>query len=154
MIRVAGHKVGVDYRGRDAFAPYLTVSVEVGGCVLRLEAIIDSGADATLIPIEVLKGCPVDWDALKLAGPAGGAGGAFETRFLTAEVKYREWLIAREVRIAGPGSKLKVMLLGRQDFFRHFTVNFRWDVAPPFVELEPVPVIAPVQNLAVRPKKK
>lgn len=140
MPRVVGQKSGTDHHGRDQYTPLVIVTIETGTCIATRPAIIDSGADSTIVPIEFLADCGVDFD--KLAKPATGdksrgAGGEFDARVMPAKVKWREWLITEEIHVAGPKS-LPAVLLGRADFFALFNVRFRWDSDPPFVDVDPL----------------
>jgi hypothetical protein len=136
--RVVGQKLGHDQSlGHDVYAPIVVVTVSTAnGCIATRQAMIDSGADCTIIPFEQIKACGVEWDKLPDAGGGTGAGGKFETRILMATVKYREWVVSDRLKVAEPGS-LPLMLLGRQDFFRKFNVRFRWDMVPPVVDVDP-----------------
>jgi hypothetical protein len=136
--RVIGQKVGTDHHGVDVFAPIVIVTIELPGCIATRPAVVDSGADSTIVPHEFLKDCGVDYLALPGSQPGIGAGGGFETRLLTARVKYRDWVVCDEIKVAAPGSKLPLVLLGRADFFTRFYVRFRWDMAPPVVDIDPL----------------
>lgn len=138
MPRVVGQKVGTDHHGHDVYSPIVVITIEVPGYLATRPAVIDSGADSTIVPFEMLKDCGVDFAALP-GGDAGvGAGGKFETRLLAARVKYRDWIVCEEVKVAQPGAGLPVVLLGRADFFAKFNVRFRWAMTPPVVDIDPL----------------
>lgn len=137
MPRIEGTKVGVTSDGRDVYAPLIIIAIHVGGCLAQGPAIIDSGADGTVIPIEALVGCGVAWDSLSNGVMGQGAGGAFERRPLDARVQFREWTICERIQVAAPGS-LPAALLGREDFFAKFVIRFNWHKSPPEVLIDPV----------------
>jgi hypothetical protein len=101
-------------------------------------ALIDSGADRTILPGEVLAGHPtIAFDALPELKDGGlGAGGAFKIRECKGILRWREWDICDRFQVAEPG-KLEMPLLGREDFFKLFFVRFRWDRTPPIVDIDP-----------------
>jgi hypothetical protein len=140
MPRVIGQKTGTDRKGHDVYTPIVIVTIGVGPCIATRPAIIDSGADTTIVPIEFLVDCGVDYDKLPPPPPGSkskGAGGAFESRELAARVKWREWIVTDVILVAGPKS-LPAILLGRADFFGRFNIRFRWDAIPPYVDVDPV----------------
>lgn len=141
MPRVVGEKVWKDSDGNDVYAPIVVITAEMavptGRCVATVKAMIDSGADSTVIPFDFLAGCRLDWSALASAGAGTGAGGLFDLRWLDARVKYREWIVTERVKVAEPG-KLPMALLGRTDFLAKFNVRFRWDLDPPVVDVDPL----------------
>lgn len=121
------------------FAPLLIVSIEFSSVVLEGPALIDSGADCTVIPGEILEATAHTFDSLPPhPGTSVGAGGKFETRICQGgTVKWRKWTICDEFQVAAPGT-LPWALLGRQDFFRLFVVRFQWHRNPPFTDIDPV----------------
>jgi hypothetical protein len=135
---IVGQKVATDHYGHDVYAPIVIVTIEVPGCIATRPAVIDSGADSTIVPFEFIKDCKIDFATLSGSNMGVGAGGKFETRLLAARVKYREWVICDEAKVAQPGSGLPLVLLGRADFFAKFLVKFRWDVTPPVVDVDPL----------------
>jgi hypothetical protein len=135
--RVVGQKVGTDAAGLDRYAPVVLITIEVGGCIATRPAVIDSGADSTIVPFEFLQACGLDWNAIGVGSPSQSAGGTFESKVLKARVKYREWVVSEEIKVAEPG-RLPVALLGRDDFFAKFIVKFRWDKTPPIVDVDPL----------------
>ena len=137
MPRVVAQKIGQDHHGRTVFAPIVTITIQIGPCIATRLAFIDSGADSTIVPIEFLTACKVDYKGLSGIASGAGAGGSFETRLLPATVKFREWVICDEIKVAAPGT-LPVALLGRSDFFAKFNVRFRWDMSPPVVDVDPL----------------
>ena len=53
MPRIEGTKVGLDGLGRMVHSPIIFVHLLYGGLGLEVQAIVDSGADTTVIPAEV-----------------------------------------------------------------------------------------------------
>jgi len=124
--------------------PFVEIHIEVGAFFTRAMALVDSGADETIIPAEMLVPLNLDFKDLELvmdgAGAAVGgmgAGGGFEIRRIDATLKFRKWRFAEEVRVAALGA-LPGPLLGRQDFFAAFTIRFLWHRDPPVFDIDPV----------------
>lgn len=141
MSTIAGTQVGSKPSGEIVWAPLLELTVVVGTNGVRLKAIVDSGADDTVIPIEALVGLGVEWDKLPGANKSKGAGGNFERRRVTAQVRVGPVVLCDEVEVAEAGA-LPVVLLGRSDFFTKFTVTFDWHRSPPVFTVEPISEIA------------
>lgn len=138
MPRIEGTKSGITPAGVTVYSPVIVVEVVLPGVGrAQVPAVIDSGADVTLIPFEVFVGAGLDWAKLPKGSEGLGAGGTFERRPLVAEVRYREWLICDHVDVAQPGA-LPFALLGREDFFKRFVVRFAWNKEPPEVIVDPV----------------
>jgi hypothetical protein len=140
--RIEGTKVGVDGKGREVWSPIVVVrmslpSASASGPAVSGPAIVDSGADVTMIPAEAVAAIGIDWKKLPAGTHGGGAGGQFESRPLQLTVSWQSWKTTEEIRIAEPG-RLPVVLLGRCDFFRDFVVRFHWHKAPPEFHLDPV----------------
>ena len=118
------------------FRPVLTITVAIGAAVLDGPAIVDSGADRTIIPAEIVELAGIVFTDLPLTSEQGiGAGGGFETRTCKGKVKWRSWLICSEFLVA---DHLPFALLGREDFFKRFNVRFGWHRDPPTVDIDPV----------------
>lgn len=142
MPRIEGTKSGVDAAGQPIYSPVLIVQVTLPGFGhASVPAVIDSGADVTIVPFEVFVGAGLEWTKLPAGSQGLGAGGVFERRPLQAEIRYRDWLICDSVEVAQPGA-LPFALLGRQDFFQKFIVRFAWHKSPPEVIIDPVVLTA------------
>ena len=138
MPRIEGTKVGTDANGREIWRPIIVVSIVLpNGLRGQGPAIIDSGADMTVVPFEAVLGAGLEWDKLPKGELGLGAGGSFERRPLDAEIYYRTWKICDKVEIAEPG-RLDTILLGRHEFFRTFVVRFAWHKIPPEVFIDPI----------------
>lgn len=133
MPRIEGIEVAPNF-----YAPLLTVLLEVDNLTQQMMAMVDSGADRTIIPAEVLDAHPtVSFSDLSPLPTGGvGAGGGFEIRECPGKITWRQWEICDGFQVAEPG-KLKMALLGREDFFKRFIVRFVWDKNPPVLEINP-----------------
>lgn len=141
MPRIEGTKVGILSDGTEIWGPVVLVTIRTDGGIVTTSAIIDSGADSTVVPCEVLAGLGVDFEKLPAGESGKGAGGAFERRPMKATLKFRDWTICEEIAVAEPG-RLPVVLLGRLDFFQRFVVRFMWHKVPPYVDVDPIAVPA------------
>jgi hypothetical protein len=112
------------------------ITLEINGVVTNVPAVVDSGADTTIFPAEALKPYGVDYQALAQGSQSIGAGGGFESRPCSGKVRYGQWSICENFLVCEP-NKLKIALVGRQDFFDKFTVRFMWFESPPAFSLEP-----------------
>jgi hypothetical protein len=130
--RVAGHPIPGGH------LPLLKIWIEIASSRVTTLAILDSGADYTILPAEIFAGVP-GWTWATAGGTldkGNGAGGEFQTRLVPASVHWDKWVVCNEVRIAEPG-KLKIALLGRADFFSNFVVRFLWYRNPPEIDIDP-----------------
>ena len=137
MPRIEGTKVGVDALGREVWSPILIVTMAIGATAIQCPAIVDSGADVTVIPAEAVAAIGIDYRTLPVGNVSSGAGGGFETRPLQLALSWQSWKLTGEMRIAEP-TRLPVVLLGRCDFFQEFVVRFHWHKGPPEFHLDPV----------------
>ena len=129
--------ITVPYRvrpGEDVPRPWLRVWFLVDGRKIEVPAIVDSGADGSVVPLDLASAVGLTYDPAKPL-EAQGAGGA-----------YRQFRAANRLAIeseVGPISLdrpslnpyLKVMLLGRSDFFLAYRVRF--DQRAMVMEIEP-----------------
>lgn len=136
MPRITGTQLGPG-----VYLPILTCTLELSGASdvsLSGPALIDSGADKTIIPYEILEAAGIPFDALSLTQDPGlGAGGQFEVRTCPGTLYWRKWEIASSVSVAEKGM-LPFALLGRADFFEKFVVRFRWHSNPPTIDVDPI----------------
>lgn len=120
------------------YRPVLIVSLTLAGKTSKGPAVVDSGADRTILPGEIVEAFGVGFSSLPLSGENSlGAGGAFETRTGSGEVRWREYVICEEFLVAAPGT-LPFALLGREDFFKRFQVRFSWHHKPPSFQIDSV----------------
>lgn len=130
---------GTDLSGTGIYLPILNVELEIPEGTFTGPAVIDSGADMTLIPYEVIEPTQIPFDSLPLAPlPGMGAGGTFEVRELPGRLSWRQYEIASPTVHVAERGRLPFALLGRQDFFEKFTVRFSWHRQPPTVDVDPV----------------
>lgn len=136
MTRVAGTAALVGYQ------PVLTVDVVVGKGkrVQSITAVLDSGADRTVVPRGIVEALGVNYDGLKTPLDSDGepiqgqgADGAFEIRICRGKVRWRTTTVCTEFWVANCG----YVLLGRDDFFKKFDVMFDWSAPDPYVDIEP-----------------
>ena len=134
MPRIAGTEL---VAGR--FYPVLSVTLRLpGGSPHPMLAIVDSGADRTSVPAEFLTGTPIDHATLPIIpGTNAGAGGIFEARLCDCEIWYEKWKVCDRFVVIEPGKMpMPIVLLGRDDFFRRFTVSFDWSKSPPVFDVK------------------
>lgn len=141
MPRIEGTKAGTDpVTGHEIWRPVVLVTIQMpNGLKGQGPAIIDSGADSSVLPFEAVLGAGIAWDDLDKGGLSMGAGGTFERRLLGASIYYRTWKVCDRVEVAEPG-RLGTILLGRNDFFKAFVVRFAWHKSPPEVYVDPIVV--------------
>lgn len=129
------------------YYPLITITIELGNVNAQGLALVDSGADVTLVPPELLLPTGLDLKSLPAAGPGMGAGG--DDRWMcTGKLSWRGYEICDEFLICEMG-KLPFALLGRDDFLRRFVARFSWHKDPPYVDLDPVAGVSRSQG---RPK--
>jgi hypothetical protein len=122
-------------------SPLVKVDVVVGnGRRLQATAVLDSGADRTVVPLQIVEALGVEYDMLKMpiygnGEPIRGQGadGDFEIRTCRGKVRWRTTTICTEFWVANCG----FVLLGRDDFFKKFDVVFDWSAPDPYVDIEP-----------------
>jgi hypothetical protein len=100
-------------------------------------AIVDSGADFSIVPAEILEGAGLKWS--KLPEPvqeSRGAGGAMKYRRFAGKLVWEGYTVSTLYAVAAPKG-VPLPILGRDDFFRLFNVRFRWYKTPPEIEIDP-----------------
>jgi len=122
--------------GAVVYRPVIIVTIEIGGMAARGPAMIDSGADDTLVPAEAIIPLGVDYASLPIAPGGSGAGGGFEIRHSTGLMKWDKVELMRGFKVAEPG-KIDTVLLGRADFFKLYIPRFHWYKDPPVFDLDP-----------------
>jgi hypothetical protein len=123
--------------GAEIFRPIIVVTIQIGNGTARGPAIVDSGADDTIIPAEAVIPLGVDFSKLPLAPGASGAGGGFEVRMCDGIMRWEKVELLTRLKIAEPG-KIDTVLLGRADFFQLYVPRFHWHKIPPCFDLDPV----------------
>jgi hypothetical protein len=142
-----------------AIRPIVDVILRYKGTNLPIRALVDSGADMTMIPIaigEFLTGLPFPQLGTD-AGRSKGLGDKEEPiRRIDAEAIYAGRRFARSVTV-GPVGR---MVLGQSDFMTTFDVRFYWGHTPKWFSIEPTNPAAsatarrPPANPTIRPKRK
>jgi hypothetical protein len=128
--------------GSEIWSPRLTVTVAVGKKSFGYQAIVDSGADNSLISAELVESVGAKWEKMTDPLEQIGAGGPFETRLCGGQIYYAGVLICNGLRVAEPGKMpagINFLLLGRGDFFSKFVASFHWDESPPWFEVDLAP---------------
>jgi hypothetical protein len=138
--RIPGTHVGTGPDGAEIFRPIIIVAIEIGGRGIRVPALVDSGADNTLVPESFVAPLGVDFSKLA-AGPGGlGPGGGLATRMCHGLIRWEKEKIVlmTDFLVAEPGKGPDTILLGRADFFRLYVPRFHWHKNPPVFDLDPV----------------
>jgi hypothetical protein len=114
------------------YTPRVGVALSLNGEEpIKRAAIFDSGADDTTIPAEVARDLGQPFSKLPFRHKATGAGSSFDCHCLQGlTIGYHDWAVIGDVLVAEPGT-LDIILLGRADFFSHFSVQFCWYADPP-----------------------
>jgi hypothetical protein len=136
--RIPATKVGHS-DGTDIYSPLVVVRIETGNGFVEGPALVDSGADNSVVPAELLVPLGIDFAKLPqgTTGTSTGAGGGVETKRCDGRIIYGHTVTSEPTfAVAEPG-KLNVVLLGRGDFFRLFVARFHWDKDPPVFDLDP-----------------
>ena len=137
MPHISATKVGT-VGGADIYRPIVIVRIEAGTGAIEGPALVDSGADGTLVPADILVPLGIDFSKLKKGVGGIGVGGGLETRLCKGRILYGKTVICEPTfTVAEPG-KLKSVLLGRSDFFTKFVTRFQWHKIPPAFDVDPV----------------
>ena len=111
------------------FVPLVTVKTAVLGVEREFTALVDSGADYTMVPASLLASYGVDVRNLPQIGWMIGANGTqVPMRRYSADLWFRNRRFATEVGVL---PNLPRPIVGRGDFFQFFGVHFHWCVSPP-----------------------
>jgi Retroviral aspartyl protease len=124
-------------RADGVYTPHLEVDFRFPGDNRTYLALVDSGADWTMIPAEFLPPSVVYAD---LPNPSigRGVGGEFEIRMCPVEVWFQKWKVNNWCIVIQPGKMPDPgALLGRQDFMRRFSVSFDWSAEPGMFDVRP-----------------
>jgi hypothetical protein len=117
--------------------PLLKIDIVLAKKTRQLTAMVDSGADRTVVPRAIIEALGVNWDSLKVAQTDGvGASGVFEIRICRGKIRWRGKTICEEFWTTDM-DKRGIVLLGREDFFTKYDVDFRWSVQPPYMDINP-----------------
>lgn len=109
--------------------PLVLVQTTVLGLPREFTALVDSGADATMIPAGLLAAYGIDLTTLVQNGWSVGANGTKIPKYdFLMELWHRNRRFATQVSVL---PSLPVPVLGRDDFMRAFGIHFHWDIDPP-----------------------
>lgn len=138
MPRLPATRIGVGPDGADIFRPIIIVTIEIGGRAVQGPALVDSGADNTLVPFEAV--APLGIDFMKLPAGAGGSGpgGKLDTRPCKGIMRWERAVLMTDFVVAEPGKGPETVLLGRADFFKLYVPRFHWHKDLPVFDLDPV----------------
>ena len=123
--------------GPGIYAPLVDLEDRVGPLRAPVVALVDSGADLTQVPANLLTSLGIDYAALPVVGSGMGAGSSFEIRRCEAELWFERWKICDRFLVS-PAGNSPFAMTGRYDFFQRFTVFFDWSRRPPIFDLTPV----------------
>lgn len=112
-----------------SFMPLVSVQTVILGTPRQFTALVDSGADYTVVPARLLVAYGVDVRSLPQGRPSVGANGTpIPTWVYDMDLMYRGRLFAASVGVL---PSLPGPILGRDDFMRKFTVHMHWSDNPP-----------------------
>ena len=137
MPRLTATQSGTDRHGLPSWIPLVPITLTAATLGVRAVAILDSGADITIVPFEQVAPLGFEWEKLAAGQRSTGAGGSFERRVCPVAITFETWRICDDVEVAEPG-KLPATLLGRVEFFTKFVVRFNWFHNPPTFDIDPV----------------
>ena len=124
------------------YRPMIPVTVEISGRTHEFPAMVDSGADRTIVPGEFLPLLGLTFENLPHSETAptrgtGEAGPGF-TRLCIGTIKWGNVVLVRSFQVAPPSTRPPAVCLGREDFFKNYVVRFNWAKDPPEFFLDPV----------------
>lgn len=115
----------------------IDLEIRVGGMSAPLVALVDSGADRTQVPADLLITVGIDHTTLPIVGHGEGAGSRFDVRICEAEIWFEKWKVCDRFLVSPPGNS-PYALTGRYDFFQRFSVFFDWSTTPPVFDIRPL----------------
>lgn len=136
--RLPATKIGVGPDGADIYRPIIIVTIEIGGLAVQGPALVDSGADNTLVPFDAVAALGVDFAKLPDGYDGSGAGGVLKTKPCKGIIRWGKVELMTEFTLAEPGKGPDQVLLGRADFFKIYVPRFHWHKVPPVFDLDPV----------------
>ncbi len=101
-----------------------------------LPALIDTGADATILPFVIADALGVTWASLRDAPAVTGFGGADAAKYWDVEVRATLWpsfLISDRVVVVRRNVPL---VLGRTEFLGRVVLEMHWYRDPPFYRID------------------
>jgi hypothetical protein len=113
------------------------LEIRVGDISAPLIALVDSGADRTQVPADLLITVGIDHTTLPIIGQGEGAGSRFDVRICEAEIWFEKWKVCDRFLVSPPGNS-PYALTGRYDFFQRFSDFFDWSAMPPVFDIHPI----------------
>jgi hypothetical protein len=113
----------VDSSGGYLLRPLLSVDVVFDQRRIRTDALIDSGADANVLPYQLGLDLGANWDEARLVPALSGNLGSAEARVIVLEVIVQPFDSVRMVFIWVKSNAAR-LLLGQISFFQEFDVCF------------------------------
>lgn len=139
MTRIETEPVTLD-DGSVIYRPVINAQITIGKKSAIYQAIIDTGADASMVSADLVEALGAKWDKLTEPRLNIGAGGPFETRYCRGQIYYAGELITNGFRVAKEivheGHTLPLFLLGRTDFMKKFITVFHWEDDPAWIDME------------------
>jgi hypothetical protein len=125
-------------RADGVYTPLVEVEFRFPGDPRTPLALVDSGADRTMLPAEFLP-ASVPYESLTVLGTGRGVGGEFEIRRCDHEVWFQKWKVCGVFIVIEPGKMPDpTVLLGRLDFMKRFTVSFDWHEERGTFDIKPI----------------
>lgn len=118
--------------------PIIPLIVESpAGVRLMVDALVDTGADRTLLPVELAKKLRIDLMSLPTAslGSALGSTASFTPFMLTCELRRAPEVLRWRAEVGFLAHAMTFCILGTKGFFEFFHLNYHWQ--QDFVDLEP-----------------
>jgi hypothetical protein len=138
--------------------PVVEISLRLGSKTVPLRALVDSGADQTIIPTQLAEAMTgqsfkeLDGEEIVMEGVCGKV----PAKVIPATATYGSRTFATRVMV-GPTPRV---LVGREDFMAAFNARFYWGRKPPVFYVEPAdvpstkPAQSPPTNPTIRPRGK
>lgn len=125
-------------RGDGVYTALVDVEFRFPGDPRTYLALIDSGADLTIISAELLPPS-IRYEDLGEAHEGKGAGCDFEFKTCQVEAWFQKWKFASFIGVIAPDTMPEpTALLGRLDFMRRFTVTFDWSKDPGMIDVRAI----------------
>lgn len=118
--------------------PIIPLIVEAGaGARLMVDALVDTGADRTLLPVELAAKLGIDLSALPAAslGSALGSSAMFTPFTLILELRRAPEVLRWKAEVGFLSHAMTFCILGTKGFFEYFRIDYRWQQN--YLDLEP-----------------
>lgn len=104
-------------------APIVPINLTRGGVSIGVNALVDSGADVSILPYSVGVRFGIDWHSLTLPCSVGGSAGGIPGKMLVVDAVLHTFPAVKLV-FAWVQSDSVPVLLGQTNFFLEFDVCF------------------------------